>query len=149
MGFHKKRSREESGFPRLSSLVNAGEYARLWKILPATLLFPLPSPLFLPFAAVLHIPPDVSPPGVSRGARERSLILDSRRTPYGTADTEVVVGRWRIGRRTRSNARSNRRRMDHPLLSARSQPPSPSRQITTSPPAHHSDTKSRRSLLSR
>lgn len=50
--FHKKRSHGESGFPGLSSLVNAGEYARLWKILPATLLFPLPSS-FLPLPSPL------------------------------------------------------------------------------------------------
>lgn len=83
--------------------------------------------------------------------RERSLIPDSLRIPCGTADTEVVVvvvggGRGRIGRRTRRNARLNQRRMDHPLLSARSQPPSPSRQITTSLPAPFWTTKSSRSL---
>lgn len=75
-----------------------------------------------------------------------SWILDVPRERLQTRRSSSTSG-VRIGRRTRSNARSNQRRMDHLLLSARSQPPSPSRQITTSPLAHHSGTKSRRSLL--
>jgi len=149
-GFKKQR-RRESGFPRLSSLVNAGEYARLWKILWLFFSLCWASSFLILRRCLTHSTKRfrTSLHRTSHVPREKRLIPDSRRTPCGTTDTEVVIidECRRIGRRTCSNARSNQRRMDHLLLSARSQPPSPSRQITISPPAHHSGTKSHRSLL--
>lgn len=89
MGFIKSG---ESGFPRLSSLVNAGGICPIMENPVCDSSFPFASSFLPPFAAVLYISLDVSSRQASRVARERSLIPDSWRTPCGTADTKAVIG---------------------------------------------------------
>lgn len=109
--------------------------------------------LFLPYHIVFsrsHTSPGrrVAKPDVLRGARARARVGEEAGWLCAGSQVEYrrrsppPEGRSVVGRR--SNARSNQRRMDHPLLSAWSQPPSQADKLLH-PLQRHSGTKSSRS----